>query len=460
MFRVPAAAEPLVSAIRDAFTEPTWRRFCVLMCGWIVTMGRRTVSHTLVPIAIAPLTKRQRGHWTDYHRLLSSAKFSMLILASTLLRQVVALLPANAVIELVADDTVDGKEGDQVWAKGAHRDSTRSSRSKTAIKFGHCWLVMCVLVQLKGWDRPWALPILCGMCLSPKVASTVKRRPKTPSQLALQMLKCLMRWLPDRKFILIGDSKVVTHQTVAFAQQHSDRLIVIGRLRGDANLYGAPKDPARRTRGGGYAKKGRKLPSPSKRIAKLEPTTQEIAWYGSSRRTVRHVSEQALWYDKHASAVTPIRWVCVLGNPNPKQNLTDAFFFSSDPQLNPARIIELYARRWNIEVTFEEARALLGLETTRHWCKQSVLRVTPLLLGLFSAVVLIWHRLPSSCRRVCSSATPCYRKRRITFVDVLAAVRRELWQTTLLRTRDQHRCLNALPPSLHRHLLWHLSAAA
>lgn len=58
---IPAAAEPLVQALSVAFTEPTFRRFCVLMCGLIVTMGRRMVSHSLV--AIEPLLG---GHWSGY----------------------------------------------------------------------------------------------------------------------------------------------------------------------------------------------------------------------------------------------------------------------------------------------------------------------------------------------------------------------------------------------------------
>jgi hypothetical protein len=450
---IPAAAEPLVQAVGVAFTEPTLRRFVVLMCGLIVTMGRRTVSHALV--AIEPMLD---GHWSDYHRLYSAARFSMWDLAAALVRQAVKLLPVDVVIELVADDTVDGKEGDHVWAKGAHRDPTRSSRSKTAVKFGHKWLSMCLLVRLPGWDRPWALPLLCGMCVSPKLAAKTGRRQKTPSQLARQMLIRLMRWLPDRKFILTGDYQVVTHETVAFAQRHADRVTVIGRLRGDANLYAPPLNPKRRSRTGALAKKGRKLPSPAKRITQLQPVEQEVAWYGNSRRTVRHVSETALWYDKHGNAVTPIRWVCVLGDA--RQDLPDAFFFCSDPAMAAARIIELYARRWNIEVTFEESRALLGLETTRHWCRQSVLRATPILLGLFTAVVLIWHQLPESRRRVCWSQTPCYAKRAITFADVLAAVRRELWETSLLRHRGQTRCLNRLPPVLRRTILRHLAAAA
>jgi hypothetical protein len=456
LFSIPKAAEPLAQAVRQAgvFSKPTYSRFTALMIGLIVTMGRRTVSHSLV--AMRPLL---RGHWSNYHRLYSSAKYSMWILAAVLVRQVVALLPAEVVIELVADDTVDGKEGDHVWGKSAHRDPVKSTESKTVIKYGHKWLVICVLVRLKGWDRPWALPILCGLCISPRIAKQVHQRQKTPSQLARQMLVRLMRWFPDRKFILTGDFQVVTHQTVDFAQRHADRITVIGRLRGDANLYSAPLNPKRKSsRTGKLPKKGRKLPAPQKRIAQLKETTEEMAWYGGNRRAVRYVSEQSLWYDKHSNAVTPIRWVCVRGDP--KEDLEDAYFFCSDPAMTAMNIIEHYARRWNIEVTFEEARALLGLETTRHWCRQSVLRVTPILLGLFSVVVLIWNQLPEKQKHVFSSTTPCYKKTSVTFADVLGAVRRELWERTLMRHRGKQRCLTSLPKPLQKTILWHLSAAA
>jgi hypothetical protein len=453
---IPAAAEPLVDAIRDTFTRPTLRRFVLLMCGLIVTMGRRTVSRALVPIA--PL---MHGHWSDYHRLYSAARFSMWELAAALTRQVIRLLPEDVVIEVVADDTVDGKDGDHVWAKGIHRDSTRSSRKVAQVKFGHKWLVLCVLVRLSGLSRPWALPLLCGMCISPKVAAEIgTRRPKTASDLARQLLIVLMRWFPQRKFILLGDYQVITHKTAGFAARHRGRVTVIGRLRGDANLYGEPSARQRRirVRGGGYCSKGAKAPSPAQRIEHLEPVDQEVAWYGGSRRQVRHVSETALWFSKHNCAVVPIRWVCVLGQGKGKCN---DFFYSTDANLSPQRIIELYALRWNIEVTFQEVRQLLSLETTRHWCRQSVLRVTPLIFGLFTAVTLTWNRLPSPRRLRCGdSRTPCYHKQLPTFADALFAVRHELWEHGLMRHRGPGECLQRLPRPLRRTILWHLAAAA
>jgi hypothetical protein len=454
---IPAAAEPLIDSIRDCFTRPTLQRFVLLMCGLIVTMGRRTVSHALV--VIEPLMD---GHWSDYHRIYSAARFCMWQLAAALTRHVIALLPEGVVIELVADDTVDGKDGDHVWAKGAHRDSTHSSRKIDQVKFGHKWLVLCVLVRFREIDRPWALPILCGLCISPKVAGEIGCRQKTASDVTRQLLMVLMRWLPGRKFILLGDYQVITHRTACFAARHHERVTVIGRLRGDANLYAEPTAARRRrrVRGGGYCTKGRKRPSPAQRIKHLKPCRQEVAWYGGARRTVSHLSDTALWFSKQNCQVVPIRWVCVPGHKRRDGDSND-YFYSSHPAMTAARIIELYVLRWNIEVTFEETRALLGLETTRHWCRQSVLRVTPLLLGLFTAITLIWHRLPSRRRLTCrDSQTPCYVKRAPTFADALFAVRHELWEQVLLRHRRQNECLNRLPSPLRQTILRHLAAAA
>lgn len=41
-------------------------------------------------------------------------------------------------------------------------------------------------------------------------------------------------------------------------------------------------------------------------------------------------------------------------------------FFTTDPSMAPREVIEMYGGRWNIETTFQELRAHLGLETTRQ----------------------------------------------------------------------------------------------
>lgn len=450
MFTLPAAAEPLARAVRDAFTQPTFERFCSLMLGLIVTMGRRTVSHTLLLIH-----HPDKGHWSNYHRIYSRARFSMWKLGLELTKAVVALLPADWPITLVADETVDEKRGKHVWAMGVHYDSRRSSRKHPRLKFGHQWMVVCVLIWLPGIARPWALPILCGLCRDKKLAAKLHLRHKPGSTIARQLLIRMMRWFPDRKFTLLGDSKALGHGLAYFAQMHADRVTLVSRMRSDANLYTPPqprKNPKAR-----LPKKGKKMPAPREQVQTLPHQQATVAWYGGEQHAVSLVTNTALWYSRHDNQTVQIRWVCV--SSDKKKDLEDAYFYCTDPNTDAARIIELYVLRWNIEVTFEEVRALLGLETTRHWCRQSVLRVTPILLGLFSAVTLIWQRLPASKQR-CLSETPCYRKQQMSFADALFAVRGQLWETSLLRHRVARRCLSQIPRPLRQTLLWHLSAAA
>lgn len=82
--------------------------------------------------------------------------------------------------------------------------------------------------------------------------------------------------------------------------------------------------------------------------------------------------------------------------------------------------------RWQLEVTFQEARRHLGFETQRQWSERAIRRTTPALLGLFSLVTLFAHRQMRQAAGVLRQAA-WYHKRHQTFSDALALVRKELW---------------------------------
>ena len=63
------------------------------------------------------------------------------------------------------------------------------------------------------------------------------------------------------------------------------------------------------------------------------------------------------------------------------------------PGSDPAQILEWFVLRWQLEVTFQEVRAHLGVETQRHWSYLAIARTTPILLGLFSWTTLAAHAL-------------------------------------------------------------------
>lgn len=82
--------------------------------------------------------------------------------------------------------------------------------------------------------------------------------------------------------------------------------------------------------------------------------------------------------------------------------------------------------RWSLEVTFEESRAHLGIETQRQWSDLAIERSTPLLFGLYSLVTLFGRALHPDGQIPLAQAA-WYHKQTATFRDVLAVVRRPLW---------------------------------
>ena len=88
-------------------------------------------------------------------------------------------------------------------------------------------------------------------------------------------------------------------------------------------------------------------------------------------------------------------------------------------------VIETYTGRWNIETMFQEVRSYLGLETTRGWSRNTVLRVGPCLFGLYTVVALLYSELPARYARVHVVDWPG--KCDVTFSDAITAVRRWLW---------------------------------
>ena len=104
-------------------------------------------------------------------------------------------------------------------------------------------------------------------------------------------------------------------------------------------------------------------------------------------------------------------------------------FFSTDVELTPTQIINYFVLRWNIEVTFEETRAHLGIETQRQWSDKAIQRSTPLLMGLYSVLTLIALKMNETKKLMAQEITSWYDKNgELTFSDIIVAVRRSIWK--------------------------------
>ncbi|WP_245291329.1 hypothetical protein [Methylobacterium aquaticum] len=79
---------------------------------------------------------------------------------------------------------------------------------------------------------------------------------------------------------------------------------------------------------------------------------------------------------------------------DPEERFAPQALLCSDLTGDPEQIVTWFVRRWSVEVTFQETRAHLGVETQRQWSDKAIARTTPCLLALFSIVTLLTARRP------------------------------------------------------------------
>src|SRR5262249_58685535 len=121
--------------------------------------------------------------------------------------------------------------------------------------------------------------------------------------------------------------------------------------------------------------------------------------------------------------------------------------------------INWFVMRWGLEVTFEEAREHLGMETQRQWSDLAIARATPILLGLFSLVTIFASKLQGE-GKIPVLTTAWYQKTEATFSDCLALVRKHLWNSNVHKMSAQKADVFSLSAKDWEHLLSCLSAAA
>ena len=201
---------------------------------------------------------------------------------------------------------------------------------------------------------------------------------------------------------------------------------LITRLRLDAALYDpAPLRVPRQN--GRPRKKGARRPTLQQVLTAPQTQWAPVTvsnWYGGGVREVDICTDTAVWYHTGLPPVT-VRWVLIR---DPQGEFAPQALVTTHLEHAPIQTLEWFVRRWTLEVTFEEARAHLGIETQRQWNDLAIARTTPALFGLYSLVTLLAHALLQAEARVVRTAA-WYAKVRPTFSDALAVVRRELWSS-------------------------------
>lgn len=413
----PPLLAPIILAFAPLFTVASWQHVLVLLWGAILTPGKRTVTS-----ALRIMGRQCEKDFQNYHRLLNRARWSPRRGSQILLRLLVQRFAPTGPLLFGIDDTIERRWGSKIRARGIYRDPVRSSDTHFVKASGLRWLSLMLLVPVPWAQRVWALPFLTSLAPSERYYQNRPRTPKSLLDWATQQCFQLRRWCPNRKLTLVADGAFAALDFLH--KLHTVDIHCVTRLRLDARLYRPA--PARSPHRPGRPRViGSRLPALRQHLNDPQTRwTQTLIpnWYGRAGRTVELCSATAIWYHGGLPPA-PIRWVLLR---DPEHHFDPLALLSTDLAATPMDIVHAYVSRWQVEVTFEESRAHLGLETQRQWSDNAIARTTPLLLALFSMITLMADRLHSR-RRFPILQTAWYAKPVPTFSDALATVRKHLW---------------------------------
>ena len=197
MLNLPHIIIDLINPFAPCFYGvTTWAKAQILLIGTILTTGKRTVTAALRVMGLQDDPK-----FAQYHHVLNRAVWEPLDLALVLLKLLIrTFYEPDEPLVFGIDDTIERRWGHKIAARGIYRDPVRSSKSHFVKTSGLRWISLMLLTPISWAQRIWALPVMTVLAPSERYYETRGRTPKTLSARALQMIKQLRRWLPERKF--------------------------------------------------------------------------------------------------------------------------------------------------------------------------------------------------------------------------------------------------------------------
>jgi hypothetical protein len=152
----------ILQEVGAPLTRPSCANLVIISVGWIQTFGTHAVTQALVVTGVAG-----KRHHEAFHRFFSRGTWDPDELGHALFRRLERWTGKGAV-RICIDDTLAPKKGPQVFGIGSHLDAVRSTKRRKVFCFGHCWVVLTVLVNVPFSTRVWALPVLFRLYRSKK----------------------------------------------------------------------------------------------------------------------------------------------------------------------------------------------------------------------------------------------------------------------------------------------------
>jgi hypothetical protein len=407
---IPALAS-LVAPFRDCFRAEVFQTFQVLIAGWVICVGPRTISEVWQATGLAA----KRHHDTAY-AVFHSAAWEWDDLGIVLATLILTHLVPGGVVWVAVDDTLCHKRGAKVAFGGIFLDAVLSSKRHKTFRFGLNWVALGVAVPIPmRADRYFCLPVLWRLYRK-KGHPGHKPRPQSAAELARRLAEAN----PGRTFWLVGDSAYVN---AAVLRDRPENLQVIGPLHWKAALYERPGPYGGRGR---RPKKGRRLPTPTAMIedtVAYQAETLKVEFPKGSRELRVQVIRDVLWY--RGCKDEPVMVVLVR---DPLGQWRDEALVATDPSASAGFVILGYCRRWSVELAFFDSKQFLGLHDPRVRSERSVERAHPM-AWFIGSLTILWYCLEGHEGSHVERDRPWY-KAKVTpaFTDMLGALRLQMWE--------------------------------
>jgi hypothetical protein len=448
---LPSSLRDVLFNFTHCFTAPSFENFVTWVCGWILCQGRHTVSGAIIAARAVGLGQ---CHHASIYRLASRARWSVDDLSHVLFRLLLPFLPLE--ISISIDDTLCRRSGPQIFGAGMHHDATRSTYGgaggrQVAFSFGHNWVVLSVRVVMP-WnpERAIGVPVLFRLYRSKKLCP--KGLYKKRTELARELLRIACTWLPQGRRLRLSADQEYGCKTLL--RDLPVQVEFCGGMPLNAKLFDSRVQ--RRHRLGRPPSMGPRTRSPS-------------AWFeepiGSWKRvpirlyekdvTLRIQTFVALWWTVRGAH--PVR---VVVTRDPKRRYKNRAFFCTNPNRSAEEILQQIAGRWSLETTFQAGKEHLGIDEPRNgWWRRAAgkrrprdkagaqpggtkgraaaERTVPLIFITYG-IVVAWYLARGKPEKDVARARRLRpwdtQKADVCYVDMLAAIRRELWVGSISAT--------------------------
>ena len=401
-------------------TRPAFARMLVVATGWVLTHARtRAVTEALVATGLSGIL-----HHEAFHRFFSRGTWKPDALGLALLDRLVGRAPKT--FHLVLDDTLASKKGEHVWGICSHLDAVRSTKAVKVFTFGHCWVMLCLLVRVPFSRRPWALPILLRLYRSKKDCEKKGYPYRKKTELGRELVDIVASHFPEARIDLSADSGYCNSTLMV---KLAANVNVIGSMRPDAVLTTLPSPGSHSPKGGRPCLRGPKLPKPQElaQDASVPWRKCKANVYGR-KRDIEYKALCGQWYRAAGTRLLVIVVTrCWTGT------IPFRVYFCTDPTRSIKDVIEGYACRWAIEVLFRELKQSFGFADSCARTMNAVLRTAPFVALLYTSLVTWFLHGHYGLDHVSLPVRPWYtHKRDVCFNDILRAARTVLAECDVL----------------------------